>query len=136
MASNPNEMLQEIVDKTYDEKATLAKAVLSDCFDILKNKGFDDEETTMTIVAFLTAAIASDGQFTAPERQLLNDMIDGDLDQLVRSTDRKTYELMDRIVDMLDSTSKNKFCLLAILVMAVDDSINRDELTYLAKLMQ
>ena len=43
---------------------------------------------------------------------------------------------MDAIVDAMNATDKSKFCLLATYVLAVDDTINRDELNYLIKLMQ
>jgi hypothetical protein len=136
MAQNFSDMLQEIVNKSYEDKVEAAKAVLGECYGILTGKGYDGKNATLILVTFLAASVASDGRFTGPERSMLNDIFHDDLEGIIKKIDGKAYDMMEQIVDSFESRDKSTFCLLAIYVLAVDDTINKDELSYLAKLMQ
>ena len=136
MAQNMNEMLQEIVNMPYDRKLAGAKYALAECYGTLTKIGIDENKATMITVTFLAAAVAVDGKFTSLEKKFLKDLFSVDLENLVNSMDSKAYDAMDAIVDAMNATDKSKFCLLATYVLAVDDTINRDELNYLIKLMK
>lgn len=136
MAQNFNEMLQEIVNLPYDRKLAGAKYALADCYSALTRIGIDENKATMMTVTFLAAAVAVDGQFTSLEKKFLKDLFSVDLENLINSMDSQVYDAMDSIVDAMSATDKSKFCLLATYVLAVDDTINRDELNYLIKLMK
>ena len=136
MAKNLSDMLQEIVNMSYESKLGSAKLALGDCYGSLTKLGIDGNKATMILVTFLAAAVAVDGKFTANERKFLKDLFNDDLEKLVNAMDSNAFDAMDNIVDALDATNKSKFCLLATYVLAVDDTINRDELNYLIKLMQ
>ena len=136
MAKSLSEMLQEIVNLPYAKKLEGAKAMLGGSYGILTKKGFDSKQATVLILTFLAAAVAADGKFSAQERNMLKDLFDDDLEGIVKIIDKDKFELMDQLVDSLSADDKSTFILLAIYVMAVDDTINKDELTYLVKLMQ
>ena len=136
MAKSISDMLQEIVNLPYAKKLEGAKAMLGGCYGILTKKGFDSKQATVLLLTFLAAAVASDGKFSAQERNMLKDMFDDDLEGIVNMIDKSKFELMDQLVDSLGADDKSTFILLAIYVAAVDDTINKDELTYLVKLMQ
>ncbi|MBQ6234848.1 MAG: hypothetical protein IJK54_02950 [Clostridia bacterium] len=136
MAQSVSEMLQEIVNSPYEQKILGAQSTLADCFDIMTGRGIDLEQAKAFIITFLAAAAAADGEFSAPERNMLRDMFDDDLEGIVGMIDREKFDMMDRFVDSLNASDKSSFILLAIYVTAVDDAINKDELTYLVKLMQ
>ena len=136
MAQNLNEMLQEIVNRPYEQKVLGAKATLAECFDIMNRKGVDQKQSAVLVITFLAAAVAADGKFSSPERKMLKEMFGDDLEAIVKSIDKKTLDLVDQFVDTFNAAEKSNFILLAIYVMAVDDTINKDELTYLIKLMQ
>lgn len=136
MAQSVSEMLQEIVNSPYEQKVLGAQSTLVDCFDIMTGRGIDLEQAKAFIITFLAAAVAADGEFSAPERNMLRDMFDDDLEGIVGMIDREKFDMMDRFVDSLNASDKSSFILLAIYVTAVDDAINKDELTYLVKLMQ
>ena len=135
MAKDIDSLLQDIVNRSYQQKVIDAKAALSECFGILMRKGVDKQKATVVVVTFLAAAVAADGKFSQPERSLLVDIFGDDLESLVKSINKKSFDLMDQFVDTLNPIEKNMFCLLAAYVAAVDDTINRDELKYLKKLL-
>ncbi len=136
MANSLSEMIQEIVNKSYEEKVMGAKLALGECFGILNRIGLEKEKSTMMLITFLTAAVAVNGEFSAPERRMLKDIFDDDFEGLVKAMDKEAFDMMNQMVDTLDGRDKASFCLLAIFILAVDDEIDVDEYKYLIKLLQ
>ena len=136
MANSLSEMIQEIVNKSYEEKVMGAKLELGECFGILNRIGLEKEKSTMMLITFLTAAVAVNGEFSAPERRMLKDIFDDDFEGLVKAMDKEAFDMMNQMVDTLDGRDKASFCLLASFILAVDDEIDVDEYKYLIKLLQ
>ena len=140
MANAFDELFQSTVDMSYEEKVQMATIALGKCFAILKKQELDDEYALQFIVSFLATAVAADGVFTEPEKRMIRDVFSEDqvdmIDTLVKFTDEEGFEGMDQFVDSLDAEEKKDFCLLAIFIAAVDDTIKKDELGYIVKLMQ
>ena len=128
--------LQNIVNKSFEEKVRGAQTALNECFAILTRHDFNKDEAAIVVLTFLSTAIASDGKFSVPEQEMIDAIFDKDISAFLKNIDSESYQLMDKLVDSLNSDEKTTFCLLAIFVAAVDDTINHDELTYIIKLME
>ncbi len=132
-----NDILQDIVNYSYEKKVAGAKLEFIACMSALAEQDDDVEFTIAYIIAFLSTAIASDGKFTSKERALIEELIGekGDFAQLLTKVDQDLYDAVDARFDAMSAEDQAHFTMLAIFILAVDDVINPDEYEYLKNLM-
>ena len=135
MADKLDTLLQSIVNLDYSQLLAGAKEGLSNAYKIFGRVG-NQEQATSVVVAFLAAAIAVDGTFTALEQKLINDIF-GDVDfmRILKTVDADMINDLDELIDTLSTDDKSKLCLFAAYILAVDEHINKDEYRYLLKLI-
>ena len=135
MADNFDKLLQDIVNLDYDQLLAGAKKGLGEAYRIFGRIGNQDQATSV-VVAFLAAAIAVDGTFTAKEQQLISDLF-GDVDfmSILKTVDAEMINDLDELIDSLSTEDKSSLCLFTAYILAVDESINKNEYRYLVKLI-
>ena len=138
--ANLNQLLQKYVNMDYDELLGLAKFSLSQFLDtVLEKTGADGASK---ICAVMTAAcLGADGKLSALENKFFNDLLgvnDSYSDNLefVRSlgTD-EARELVDGLVDSMSADDKAAAISFCLCFLAVDETITRDEVAFIDRLL-
>ncbi len=133
------ELLQEYVDLSYKELWEIAYnawAKMKPYFD----KATKDGDGTIFIIGFLGTSLAADGKFTDLECQLVCDLfgVDADTAKSVYSrTSKETLDIIDNVFDEMLETQEIKVAVLTFCLcfLAVDETINRDEIAFIQRLM-
>jgi hypothetical protein len=138
--ANLNQLLQKYVNMDYDELLDLAKFSLSQFLDtVLEKTGADGASK---ICAVMTAAcLGADGKLSPLENKFFNDLLgvnDSYSDNLefVRSlgTD-EARELVDGLVDAMSADDKAAAISFCLCFLAVDETISRDEVAFIDRLI-
>ncbi len=135
-----NALMQEYVDKSYDELFNIASNALSIVMDVF-NKVAKDGNGAPYAVLFMSTTLAIDGKFTELEYKFLNDLLGGGLDyEAAKSSVQAHYNdeainLVDKIIDSCDADLKATLLVLVTCFAAVDETISVDEKRYIVKLM-
>jgi hypothetical protein len=138
--ANLNQLLQKYVNMDYDELLDLAKFSLSQFLDtVLEKTGADGASK---ICAVMTAAcLGADGKLSALENKFFNDLLgvnDSYSDNLefVRSLGtEEARELVDGLVDAMSSEDKAAAISFCLCFLAVDETISRDEVAFIDRLI-
>ena len=136
MTSDFRDFLQGVVDKDYTELLEMTKLNLSEAFSVLRSHTDDDNKATVVLSVFLVTVLAADGEFSENERKMLCDIFgDASLIELAKGLDASTYATMNDIIDTLPIEEKVTLCHLAILIAAVDGTMDSNELAYIEELL-
>jgi hypothetical protein len=138
--ANLNQLLQKYVNMDYDELLDLAKFSLSQFLDtVLEKTGADGASK---ICAVMTAAcLGADGKLSPLENKFFNDLLgvnDSYSDNLefVRSLGtEEARELVDGLVDAMSSEDKAAAISFCLCLLAVDETITRDEVAFIDRLI-
>jgi hypothetical protein len=138
--ANLNQLLQKYVNMDYDELLDLAKFSLSQFLDtVLEKTGADGASK---ICAVMTAAcLGADGKLSALENKFFNDLLgvnDSYSDNLefVRSLGtEEARELVDGLVDSMSADDKAAAISFCLCFLAVDETITRDEVAFIDRLL-
>lgn len=141
MAShNEYEFFQRFVDEPYDKLLFLARQEFAEVAPALSNL-FDGNEDATTIMRLIVyACLGTDGRLTELECKFLNDVLGSDdsyekTEEMVVHLGDDAGDLTDRIVHHLPANKKTSLILFCLCFLAVDETISRDELSFLFKLM-
>ena len=135
-----NALMQEYVDKSYEELFDIASKALDIVMDVF-NKAAKDGNGAPYVVLFISTTLAIDGQFTALEYKFLNELLGGELDyEAAKATvqshyDEEAFTLADKIIDSCHDDLKAILLMLVTCFAAVDQTITVEEARYIAKLM-
>lgn len=132
-----HDLMQKCVNMSYDELLGLAKYSLSQFANTLGRTGGAAEAC-----AVITAAcLGVDGKLTALESKFLNDILDSDDSydsnlNFVRSlSGDEACELVDELVDSLSADEKAAVISFCLCFLAVDETISRDEVAFIYRLI-
>ena len=132
-----NELLQDWVNKDYDELAFAAKRSLQDVMPLCLKVDPDNKGCAMATSIILTA-IGADGTLTALEKRLLCDVLGCDeafVQKMISLYDSRMVDLTDKFVDALDGENRAAVCVLVLAFIAVDEKISKEENALIHKLL-
>nr|MBR6777822.1 hypothetical protein [Clostridia bacterium] len=141
MAKSFNELLQEFVNKSYDELLNIASGALNVMVPAF-NSIADDGNGAKFVIPFMCTTLAVDGSFTELEYKFLNDLLGGGVDyagakaQVQAHYSADMIEIVDQIIDACGEDLKTAILVFCLCFTAVDETITRDEAAFIAKLIQ
>ena len=135
-----DKLLQNYVNKSYDELLSLAKYSMSQFIDTLVEQS--DSEGAAKVCALITAAcLGADAKLSYLEHKFFNDLLDSDDDYFENLEfvsglgNDKAREMTDRLVDSLSDDEKAAAVSFCLCFLAVDETISRDEVAFIARLI-
>ena len=140
MANTFNDLLQDFVNKSYEELVSIANGALEVIVEGL-NKVSGEANAAELILPVIAPTLAVDGQYTQLEHNFLNAVIDGSLTYEEGKNCMQAYynveifELVDQMIDACGQELKNAFVIFCLCFAAVDETITREEGAYIAKLL-
>lgn len=134
-----NEMLQDMVNKDYEEIVGLAQSAMASISDNLKG-AIDDDGVATLIYGALGATMVVDGSFSSLEQKFISDM-GLDVDAMFNflqsiSNDADYLESFDRMVDSCDQDTKSAMLVLVCAIAAIDEKISVEETRLIRKLLE
>lgn len=135
-----NEIMQGFVNMSYEDLVTKATKDLGILMPFFAQ--YDEEHNGAAFVfPFMCVCLAVDGQFTDKEAQFYSDIMGQEIPydqakevvQMHYSDDMN--DLADRLVDSSDDEVKAVLLDLACCILAVDETIDSEELTFIKKLI-
>ena len=132
-----NELLQEMVNKDYEELVIQAKAAMVHVMPSCKAVDKDHNGILMLTTLILTA-IAADGVMTALERKMLGEVTGLDakgVDTMISLYDSRMVDLADHFVDNMGDAVKAHALMLVLAFIAVDEKISKEEVRLVHKLL-
>ena len=137
------EILQDIVNKSDEDKLRLALQALSNLRPVLAQ--LDKETNGVRLVcAILSTAAAADGKLSGLEFSLISSVMEAErvkLSQdevlsLVRNYgNRNGYALIQKVSQVLPTDNKGDLVIAVAAVCALDDRISSDELKFIESLL-
>lgn len=135
-----NALMQEYVDKSYEELFQIADKSLAVAIDVF-NKAAKDGNGAPYVVLFISTVLAMDGKFTELEYKFLNELLGGGVDYEAAKANVQShynedaFELADKLIDSCNDDLKTVLLMLVTCFAAVDKTITVEEARYIAKLM-
>ena len=140
--ANFNELMQRFVNESYDGLLTLANSAFADLSEHLKKFFHNAPDYPAQSILLLTATcLGADGKLTALEHRFVNDLLDANhsYDSLSSTVSQlysaESIETVDKLTDSLDASARASLLTLALCLLAVDETITRDEAAFVAKLI-
>ena len=136
-----NELLQQYVNQSYDDLLGLAKYSLSKVSEEITTIFDGTEEASKVLMVVTAACYGADSRLTTLEYTFLKDLLESDSDynsmksmiEALGGSD--AMELTDQLVDSLSADGKAALVSFCICLLAVDETISRDEVAFIAQLM-
>jgi hypothetical protein len=135
-----NALMQDYVDKSYNELYDIASKSLSIAMDVF-NKIAKDGNGAPYVVLFISTVLAMDGKFTELEYKFLNDLLGGGVNyesakaNVQSHYSDEAFDLADKLIDSCTDDFKTVLLMLVTCFAAVDKTITVEEARYIAKLM-
>ncbi len=139
-----NTLLQNYVNMSYDELVDMANENLHDLFPALEKffKDFPGEDPTTQIVVMLLAnCLGADSKLTALECKFVNEILNANhsydtlKDLIAMHCNDDAEEVLDNLVDALDRSATSSLLSFCLCLLAVDETISRDEVAFFTRLM-
>ena len=142
--ANFNELLQNYVDKSYDELVGLARASIAAFSDDLQSIFPDGTDSAQVIAIIISSCIGVDGKFSTLEYKFMCDLLGcgdkfsyEDLKDIVQSHyGAESIALTDSLADVLSDDKKAALISFCLCFLAVDETIERNEVAFVIKLME
>lgn len=135
-----NQLLQRYVNMSYDELLDLAKYSLSQFIGTVIN-GTGTESASKLLAVITAACLGADGKLSALENKFFNDLLDTDdsyaenLEFVRNLGNDEARELVDGLVDSLSDDEKAAAVSFCLCFLAVDETITRDEVAFVDRLI-
>lgn len=130
-------LLQEFVNKDYDELLNLAKQAVVRVLPVCKS--VDEQNNGIgALTAILLSAVAADGKLTRLEAQFLGEITGLDaagVDKLTDMYSGKMVELTDLLADKFSKEVKADIMILVTCLAACDETISREETAFLRQIL-
>ena len=137
-----NQLLQNYVNQPYEELLGLARYSLAQASDEISDFFSGNDELHAKAYMVITAAcLGADSKLTTLEYNFLKDLLDMDVSyDDMKSMIEALYgdeamELTDQLADSLSNDAKSALISFCICLLAVDETISREEVDFIAKLM-
>lgn len=137
---NFNELMQTYVNMPYSELVGRAQNTLVKLIPVFDNASSDGNGSKALFHLILTS-IAVDGQFTSLEFDFLKDVFLQDIsyndakDMVASYYSDHAQDALDTFIDKLDDDTRAQLLELATCAIAVDETINKDEVKFITKLI-
>ena len=131
------ELLQKYVDTEYNVLIGLARQSLDTLEPFFQKR--HGEKATIVIIAILNAGIGADGQLTAKEKQFLEDAFGikpETVELMIDAYNGKEEDLVNAIHDNVEDDIKYHLFNLVAILAACDNTISRDEIAFLKKVLE
>lgn len=134
------ELLQDYVNKPYEELLTLAKTSYIQIVARL-NQTEGAEVATAAGIVLVTACLGVDGVLSDLEYRFFCDLFGAtasraDLNAELMRDRAETQELADGLFDSCDTDLKSAMLEFCLCFLAVDQAITRDEVAFVVRLLQ
>lgn len=136
-----DELMQSYVNLSYDELVEKAQNILVTLAPIF-DKASSDGNGSATLLPMLLTALAVDGKFSTLEFKFLQDVFqqkmtyDEAKDMVARFYSDGAQDALDNFIDGCGDELKAVLLELVTCAIAVDETINKDEVSFIAKLIQ
>ena len=140
MAKTFNDLLQDFVNKSYEELLDIANGAFAAIAEGFEQLGTDNELSDF-ILPFIATTLAVDGKYTQLEHDFLNAVLESDLsyaagkEYMASHYDDNIFELVDKMIDACGQDLKNAIVIFCLCFASVDETISREEGAYIAKLL-
>ena len=133
------EILQDFVNEPYETLVSMAKSSIAELTPIFAEVA-DDGNGAKFVIPFFATALAVDGRLSDLEYKFVCDifgnMTYAEVKALVEAHySDKMIALIDGLADSCPTELKSKLLVLCSCFLAVDQTINRDEIAFIQKLM-
>lgn len=133
-----NELMQDLVNKDYDELLSLAKTAVGHVLPACKIVDEEHDGLAM-LTSILLSAVAADGKLTALESKFLCDLTGLDEDGVDKLTDlycEQTVEVTDMLADKGGTEMKAHILMLVTCLASCDEKISREETAFIRKIIE
>ncbi len=137
-----NEILQDMVNESYEELVDIAQYAMEELMPYLEDLADDEQSAWNIFLAFIASSLAADGKLSDPEYRFICDVlcVDYTYDEVKELAQKgvkdRVVENVDYIIDHLPVEMKSKALVLCCAFMAVDETICREELGLIRKLVE
>lgn len=131
-----NQMMQDFVNKDYDELVSFGKIALGKIMPILKAVDTDNDGM-FALTSIVLAAIGADGTLTALETKWLKDVMglqDETIDNMIKLYSSKMEDLTDALFDNAPQDFKGDLAIFVLSILSVDEKISKEETAFVKKL--
>ena len=142
--SEYREVLQRYVDMSYEELLSIAQSSFSRLITALNKLfvGYPGKDPTSEVcVVLLSHCLGADGTLTEKECRFVNDLLgarhscEALMNMIRKHGVEESEQVLHLIIDVLDPVSASDFVLVGLCILAVDETINRDEVALFQRLM-
>lgn len=136
-----NQILQDLVNEDYDTLVGMAQSSIVDLLPIF-NDIAEDGDGKNAIIALFATSLAVDGKLTDLEYKFVCDVLGGDFtydevkDIVQIHYNDEMIEAINGLADSCPTDLKSKLVVLCGAFLAVDETISRDEVAFIIKLLE
>ena len=142
--ANFNDLLQNYVNKSYDELLSLARASVAHFSDDIQSIFPDEDDSARVLMIIIASCIGVDGTFSTLEYKFICDLLGSDagfsydevLEIIKSHYGAESIELTDQLADVLNDEKKAALISFCLCFLAVDETIERNEVAFVIKLME
>ena len=131
-----NQMMQDFVNKDYDELVSFGKIALGKIMPVLE--AIDTEHKGMfMLTSIILASVGADGTLTALENKWLKDVMgltDETIDNMLKLYNSKMEDLTDALFDNAPQEFKGDLMMFVLSILSVDEKISKEETAFVKKL--
>lgn len=135
-----NELLQEFVNLSYEDILAIARERLGELLPVF-NQAAKDGDGAKFALLLMGTSLAVDGKLTEKEYNFVNDLLGNkftydETKQMVELHYNADFlELADQVVDSCSGALKASLLTFCTCFLAVDETISRDEVAFIKKLL-
>ena len=133
------EVLQQYVDASYEELVKEVAYSGAKLIARLKELGLSDKNALTAVYGYIVTAVSADGKVTEKEFQFLQEALNytrEELNEVIElGSDPEFIEVMDRLFDSHDKEVCVQTLNIVCCLVAIDETINRDEIAFIEKLL-
>ena len=133
MGKKLEEIMQEILDESYEQKISNAQNHLAYCYEALKAAtGGDKEKAVGLVLSYVKCMLAIDRDFNEKERAMMRDIFKVDaVDDCLEFGDREILESAKNLVSTFSQEERAHFWLLSAYILSADGVITGEEKLFL-----
>lgn len=127
------ELMQKVVNLSFEEKVSVGKDALCETIDILKKHELKDDDIAPFIFALVKLFVSADKKCSKDELNLVNAITDLNMsyddffDLTNNGSDPRFVTEFDELIDTLEADEKSSICLFGLCILAADDTITAQE---------
>ena len=135
-----NEILQNFVNEPYENLVKMAQESIVNLRPVLNDLAKEEKGGSKILVALMATSLAVDGKLSDLEYQFVCDVLANDFSReevkglVVAHYSDEMVEAIDGLVDACSTELKSSLIVFCCCFLAVDETINRDEVAFVQKL--